>query len=204
MSLKKLFSYGLFFLIYITTSQYASAITINIVPDSQTVQVGDAFNLDVVVSGLSAANEIVSAYDLDISYDTSILNATAVSFGSYLDSPLYPSIQDSVLTNPGTVNIAELSFLFDDELALQQTDSFTLATLSFDALMAGVSAIAFVADPVYGIDVKGRNAQILPLGVNNATVTVNSIINVPEPNTLALMLIALVGLSIRQFNRRQI
>ena len=141
MSLKKLFSYGLFFLIYITTSQYASAITINIVPDSQTVQVGDAFNLDVVVSGLSAANEIVSAYDLDISYDTSILNATAVSFGSYLDSPLYPSIQDSVLTNPGTVNIAELSFLFDDELALQQTDSFTLATLSFDALMAGVSAI---------------------------------------------------------------
>ena len=204
MSLKKLFSYGLFFLIYITTSQYASAITINIVPDSQTVQVGDAFNLDVVVSGLSSANEIVSAYDLDISYDTSILNATAVSFGSYLDSPLYPSIQDSVLTNPGTVNIAELSFLFDDELALQQTDSFTLATLSFDALMAGVSAIAFVADPVYGIDVKGRNAQILPLGVNNATVTVNSIINVPEPNTLALMLIALVGLSIRQFNRRQI
>ena len=202
MSLKKLFSYGLFFLIYITTSQYASAITINIVPDSQTVQVGDAFNLDVVVSGLSSANEIVSAYDLDISYDTSILNATAVSFGSYLDSPLYPSIQDSVL--PGTVNIAELSFLFDDELALQQTDSFTLATLSFDALMAGVSAIAFVADPVYGIDVKGRNAQILPLGVNNATVTVNSIINVPEPNTLALMLIALVGLSIRQFNRRQI
>lgn len=194
-----------FSLLCITNAKSVSAITIDVVPNSQTVQTGDAFAVDVVVSGLSAANEIVSAYDLNIGYDASILNATAVSFGAYLDDLAFPglSFQDAVLTNPGSINIAEVSLLSDAELALQQPDSFTIATLSFKALMAGVSPIAFAADPVYGIDVKGTNANILSLDVSNGTVTVKPGISVPEPNTLALMLIAFVGLPLTQSIRRR-
>ena len=191
-------------LLCMVNTKFASAIVINIVPDSLAVQAGEAFTMDVVVSGLSAANEIVSAYDLNIAYDTSILNATGVSFGSFLDDLTYPSIQDSILINPGTINFAELSFLSDSELVLQQSDSFTLATLSFDAIMAGVSPVTFVADQVYGIDVKGTYAKILTMDAVNAMVTVNPAISVPEPNTLALMLIALLGLPLRKFYHSRI
>jgi hypothetical protein len=48
----------LFVLFCITNIENASAITIDIVPTSQSVQTGDAFFMNVVVSGWSAANEI--------------------------------------------------------------------------------------------------------------------------------------------------
>jgi hypothetical protein len=181
----------------ITNMQYAPAIVIDIVPTSQTVQAGDAVDVDVVVSGLSAANEIVAAYDFDISYDDSILAATAVSFGQYLDDPLFPgffSFQSAFLTNPGIVDFAENSLLSDDELAAQQPDSFLLASLSFKAIGAGISQLLFAPDPMFGIDVKGKGALPLTVDVTGAQVTVNPAVSVPEPNTLLLMLIALIAL----------
>lgn len=205
MSIRKLFSYGVLFLLSITTCQYVSAVTIDIVPNTQTVQVGDAFDLDVVVSGLSAANEIVSAYDFDIAYDTSILSATGVSFGSYLDDLLFPgfSLQDFDLSIAGIVDFAETSLLSNADLAMQQPDSFTLATLSFEALMEGVSEIYFIPDPTYGIDVKGTDPfNVLPVDVVSGQVIVNPAISVPEPGTLVLMLIAFTILQLSRFGCR--
>ena len=69
------------------------AITINFQPLSTAAHVGDTVDVDVVVSGLWEANEIVSTYDLFIGYDASVLNASSVSFGPYLDDFLYPPIQ---------------------------------------------------------------------------------------------------------------
>ena len=117
--MKKVLLYFVFTLFCLINTQIASAIIIDIVPTSQNLQTGDAFDVDVVVSGLSAVNEIVSTYDFDISYDTSILSATAVSFGQYLDDLFVPgfSFQDAILTTPGIVDFAELSLLSDKELA---------------------------------------------------------------------------------------
>jgi hypothetical protein len=187
--------------------EYASAVTIDIVPNAKSVQVGDTFATDIVVSGLSAANEIVSAYDFDIAYDASILSATDVSFGPYLDDLLFPgfSFQDVDLSISGIIDFAETSLLSNSELESQQPDSFTLATLSFEALVSGASQIYFVPDPTYGIDVKSRDPlNVLPVNVVNEQVTVNPSISVPEPNTLALMLIALAGLTFRQYNRKHV
>jgi hypothetical protein len=191
---KKMF-YLLFILFCITSIQNASAIMIDIVPADQTVQAGGVFDVDVVVSGLSAANEIVSAYDFDISYDDSILAATAVSFGQYLNlSNLLDSFQDTILTNPGIVDFAEVSLLFDTDLIAQQPDSFLLASLSFQAIGVGISQLQFVSDPVGGTDMKGIGASPLTVDVGGSQIMVNPAVSVPEPNTMILMLIALVGL----------
>ncbi len=180
----------------------ASAIMIDFLPTSSSVEVGAAFEVDVVISDLAAAGEIVSAYDLNVSYDATNLLATGVTFGSYLDDPFFPgfTLQDSVLTTAGLVNFSELSFLSDAELAAQQPDSFTLATLSFEALSVGSSSLLFVPDPFFGIDIKGNLFSVLPVTTGTVSVMVNApAVAIPEPSSLALFALSFlfIGMSRR-------
>lgn len=156
------------------------AISLSFVPPSQEVLVGDLVTVDVVASGLEAVvpEEIVSAYDLDVSYDPGILQALSVTFGSLLGF----SLQNFDLSVPGVVDVAELSLESDTVLAALQPDSFILATLSFNAVGIGTSALEFVPDLIFGIDVKGRDAQVLSLTASSGSATV-----VPEPGTLSLL-----------------
>ena len=75
------------------------------------------------------------------------------------------SLRDVDLSVAGVVDLAELSFWFDWELPSFQGDSVLLATLSFEALAVGASQLSLLPDPVFGIDVKGTNAEILQLDV---------------------------------------
>ena len=206
--MKRLFVYIIFLLLCMAVENNASAISINIVPSTQTVQNGDAVSADVVISGLTSANEIVSAYELNIGYDASILDATSVTFGSYLDDLSFPgfSLQDYDLSVSGIVNFAELSLLSDADLAAQQLGSFVLATLNFDAIGVGNSTLAFISDPTYGIDVKGRAVngvpQILALTSGDTSVVVEPSVSVPEPSTILLFVPALSVLGLMRKKAR--
>jgi hypothetical protein len=188
----------------------ASAISIDFNPVDTSVFEGDSFDVDVVVSGLeqSGLDEIVSAYDLFIGYDSSILSATAVSFGAYLDDVLFPgfTLQGEDLNTAGQISISESSLITDDDfLAVQQPDAFTLATLSFEALGAGISDLVFDLHPLLGInnDVKGRKADLIPVTMGTGAVSVASKpISVPEPDSLMLMLAGflILGFSSRFFS----
>ena len=182
-------------LLFPATSQ---AISINFNPLTQNIPLGSSFDVDIVVSGLEAVspNEIVSAYDLQVSYDESLLSTTGFSFGFFLNGgDSFLSFQDVDLSNSGIVNLSELSLLFDFELDPLQPDSILLATLRFYALGPGTSSLTFIPDPTFGVDVKGLNDQILPLSFNSASVTVVSQA-VPEPSTLLLFGVGLVFLAI--------
>ncbi|RNC65601.1 MAG: hypothetical protein ED859_17430 [Desulfuromonadales bacterium] len=63
----------------------AMAITIGFQPAAQTVGLGNSVSVDIVAS--LGSNEIVAAYDLDLSYDSTILSATNVTFGTMLGDP---------------------------------------------------------------------------------------------------------------------
>lgn len=172
-----------------------SAITIGFSPDSESVLVGESFDVDVYVSGLSAAGDVVSAFDLDVAYDESLLSATGVQFTDNLGmTSFFEAFVFSDLTLPGIVNFAELSLLPDAELlSLQPDDSVLIASLSFTAIADGISELFFVPDSVFGIDVKGNNADILAFdSVNIASVTISAAA-VPAPGTLLLMLGGLLG-----------
>jgi hypothetical protein len=175
---------GLVALFAIGSSQ---AIMIDFVPTSPLmVSNGDTVVVDVVVSDLGS--ESVSAFDLDVSYDTTFLSATGVIFGWGLGNPFFFEVfESSDLSTPGIVDIAAVSLLSDAELDALQGPSVTLASLEFAAVGSGLTALDFVWGP--GQDIKGRdNQQIYPTPV-------------PEPSTVFLLVAGL--LAVRWVGQKQ-
>ena len=177
------------------------AIAIEFQPADTTVGVGATFDVDVVVSGLEdGIDEIVSSFDLSVIFDAAVVAATNVTFGALLGDPL--SIQGDLL-GPGRATFSELSLLSDAALAALQPDSFTLATLTFEALAPGFTTLEF--DPVTapGILLVGRDAAVLQLeSVGAGSVTV---VAVSEPHGLLLLAMGLLSIAaVRPRYRRQL
>jgi len=153
----------------------ASAVILSFNPGSPyTVNSGDTLSVDVMISSLGS--QIVSAYDLDVGFDATLLNVTGVSFGPWLGDPLLVEVfEDAFWDNSGgLVDFAAVSLLSDSDLATLQGPaggSFGLATLSFTAISAGTASLDFQWGA--GNDVKGaRSQQIYPA---------------PEPATVMLV-----------------
>lgn len=176
------------FLISFASISSVQAVSIGLNPSSESINLGNMTTVDIVISGLqeSPLDEIVSAFDLDISFNQSILSAKDLVFGSFFGDledfeVLFSSDIDST---PGVIDLAVLSFLSDSELAALQPDSFVLATLAFTAIDSGNSALDFILDSEFGIDIKGKNAAILNNIVSN-TANINVTV-VPLPPTFLL------------------
>lgn len=174
------------------SSAFAINLEINVVPANQTFSVGQQFTADIVVSDLSASNEIVSAFDLDISYDAAIIGITGILF----DISLGSSFQDDILSL-GLVELAEISLEQDSALGVLQGDSVRLASLFFDAVSEGVGNISFLQT-----DVVGRNAQDIVFDmIDHASVTVSNTISIPNSGTLILMLTGVLWLGFKRIFR---
>jgi hypothetical protein len=172
-----------------------AAPVLDFLPATQSFQTGDTVSVDVRVTGL--AGGIVSAYDLDVTYDAVLLNAAGVLFGPNLGDATGDSISGFALL-PGLVDLFEVSLLSDADLAALQAalgGTVPLATLSFTALADGdTSSLAFV------------------LGFNQASGTFNDVKcagnvqcipqQIPEPGTLALLLTGLLSLASLVARRR--
>lgn len=162
----------------------ASAALIGLDPAAQTVDLGEAVSVDVAFSGLGG--EIVSAYDLDILYDSAVLAATDVVFTTQLgDALLFEVLEDFDLSEPGVVDLAQLSLLPDEMLFdLQGGDAVTVATLGFEAVGAGSTQLEFLLDAAN--DVKGREGLVLPVEASGGTVTVRGDLEapIPEPGSI--------------------
>jgi len=167
--------------------------------------------VDIVVSDLGG--QIVSAFDILVTYDSTALTALDAIVGdrslgpdfdghaiSYLDDISAPlgdntgwTIRGTDVSTPGEVSLFELSLLDDADLLAQQIDSFLLGSIAFDAVVEAaevtLDSLAFVWDIGLELDVKGLNADpIFP------------VTGVPEPGTLLLLGSGLLGFGL---SRRQ-
>ena len=187
-------------------SLQATATRIDLSPPLTNATAGNAFSVGVVISGLNgpAPPLALTDFDLDISYNPSLLNALGVSFGTGLGNP--PDISGFNLSSVGIVDLFAVSFANYATLRGLQGDSFTLATLTFRALAPGTDSLAFVSNGSFIVDLINAANQNPVNGANPANCGSRSCIDVggarvvirssvPEPNPLLLLGAAALALA---------
>lgn len=167
-------------------SPLSQAVTIGFTPSTQTVELGDNAWVDLVISDF-ASDESLGDFDIDLSFDASILSLDSVVFGDQLGV----SWQDSFDFGGGSFNIYELSFEDAATLESDQADSFTLASFSFNTLSTGISDL-FV-DWVWALGDQYGDPLDYELASGSIEV-IDRKVDVPEPGTLFLLGPALLAL----------
>lgn len=168
----------------------AHAVVIELSPVEQDVELGNSVSIDINISGLGDGSaDSLGAFDLDLLYDSSLLDFNSVVFGDQLDPFGLGSVTSVDSSVSGIVNIFELSLDSASDLDAFQTGSFTLATVTFDSLLTGTAELSLgdtLLSDAYG-------SVLLPRQTGNASVS----ISVPEPQTLLLLLPMLLLISRR-------
>ena len=167
----------------------AHAVPISFVPSNQSVLLGGMASVDVVVSELgNGLAPSLGGFDLNVLFDSSIISLNSVTFGDGLGDELFFEAQYFDTPGAGDVNLFGLSFLFDFELDALQTDTVLLATLIFDTLQVGVSALSVanvILSDAFGDEIALTNN---PAGLITVTTAPT---RVPEPGSSSLMVFSL-------------
>lgn len=180
------------------------AVSLTLEPSAQTLKIGEPVTVDVRISDLgNSSAPSLSAFDLNVTFDPSTFAFQGLTFGdSALGDLLDPSGLATLLgfvgfseAAPGTVNLFETSF---EPLSVLdgQPDSFTLATLAFEAVAPGSSALELSVN-FLGDSLGDRLPVTLAMG--------SRLQAVPEPSLGGfglLLTLGFVGLSRRSFGKR--
>lgn len=178
----------------------ASALRLDLMPADSTIALSGSVPLSLVVSGLNADSQNVSAYDILLAFNPAIINVTGVVFGTGLGGPS-DSIQGTDPSVPGALQVFEVSFLLDAALAGLQGDSVTLAVLNFSGVGLGTSSVEFTSVTMVGkTDANGLPTTLEPaLGGARVTVVERP---TPEPGSLLLLAVGLCALTVAARVRR--
>lgn len=186
----KRFLFIFFVLCSMAAGAQAFGASVSLIPDSQTIGVGDTADFDLYISGLGSYEApSLGAFELDIMFDQNILAFESLIFSPYLGDPDPSNLEtDSSVdtTTPGAVGLYEVSFLPASDLDLLQPASFTLASMTFTMINLGFSDLTLenvVLSDASGTVITGptlQGAKVYP---------------VPVPCTFLLLLGGLAGLA---------
>ena len=159
------------------TTPRAHTVTLGFDPATQDVGLGSIVDVALRISGLgNATAPSLSMFDIDVSFDSARLSFSSATFGD-------PVLGDQLdifdlggnstwagLTGEGNLNLFELSMDSPADLDDYQAASFTLVTLTFNALSAGSSPLELsfsslgdaYGDPIFAEVIDG-NVTVVPI-----------------------------------------
>ncbi len=160
------------------SSAPAQAISIDVLPTTQEVNVNSLVSVDITISGLGdGVAPSLSGFDLDITYDPVMLATPVIDFGDQLDIMGMGSMQAiSINSLTGIVSMFEMSLDDSNDLIDLQMPGFILATLTFETILQGTSTISVIVN-----DLVDANGEYLIADVSGAQINA-----VPIPGAIWL------------------
>jgi len=174
-------------LLLISSPSAFATVILDFSPSVQTVPLSGQASVDITASNLQS--EYIGAFDFDISWDSSILSLASVSFGNALGGGLLSFQAENTNNSMGTSSLTELSFLSNLTSLQTGNTNIILATLIFDTLSTGQSALALAGNISGGGFLSDENGNLLAASANSGLINV---VTVSAPETLFLMGIGLL------------
>ena len=162
------------------------AMTLELSPTYQSVTLGTSAQVDVWLR--SPGGNLLSTYDISLTYDPTILAYSTTTFSTALGDPSDPTLFYST-SAAGSLEIIAFPFFFDQTLQNGKAD-LLLFSLFFSTKSVGTSSLNFLTDPLYLGNELGDPLQA-GLGKGSIDVT-QPTTPVPEPGTVVLLGIGLL------------
>jgi len=182
----------------------SQALTIDLSPSAQQLQLGENLTLNVKVSGLTDATApSLGVYDVNLNFDATRLAISQIIWGdavkgNQLDLNGFGSLQMSDASNSGTLNLFELSF--DDVWSLDnwQAGNFNLFSIIFSTLATGPAEFTLGVNALG--DASGNSLLVDSLGTSSVKINTASM---PEPAASFLFLIGLIALGFTRIKTQE-
>lgn len=183
---------------------------LEISPSVQTVNFGNQAVVDIFATGLgNGSAPAIAGFDFTLFFDSSILSPVSVAFSSRLGDPNNSSeslnFNQYVLAGPTVIGIQlqNLSLLDGTTLFALQTagsSGFSLATITFDTIATGTSALSFF---VGSSSDESYNDLNLTGGTGSIDVTTGGGSAVPEPATYVMSGVGLLAAGLARRLRKK-
>lgn len=172
----------------LSLSLNANAISIDLIANQSSVNVGDNIEVQVRVSGLNTVSApSLGTYDLNLNYDANLFNVSSIlwgdsTLGNQLDLTGFGSLQNSS-SGLGWLNAFEISVDEAVDLELLQAGEFTLFSVLLNAIAIGNGNFSLTTNTIgdaYGND-------LLIETINGTAVDIKGV-SVPEPPSFLLLI----------------
>ncbi|MDP5029556.1 MAG: hypothetical protein NWQ54_08875 [Paraglaciecola sp.] len=167
-------------------------------PSQQTnLNPGDNISMTLMVEGLgNYAPDSLSTFDIDLSFDKSVLEFTSYSFFDFLGEVGFDAFDFSLGLNidENTLNLYVISILLPEQLDDLQPSMFALAEIFFNVVSTTSGESSDLSLTVWDAT---NTANGLSFDLTDATIT-DATVTVPAPASLSFFGLAMIALLTRK------